>query len=256
MMALRSRLDAGSRGDGVTGARRAAKAPRLSIIMPVLDEGERVEAALATLAPLRERGVEIIVVDGGSTDATVEKARGQADLVLVAPRGRASQMNAGAERARGDILLFLHCDTQLPQGADRLILEALEGSGRHWGRFDVELSGRPFILRLVAFMMNWRSRLTGIATGDQAIFTRREAFAKAGLYPDIPLMEDIAISKALKRISPPVAIKTYAIASGRRFEAKGVWRLILLMWTLRLSYWAGADPDALARRYGYVPRSR
>ena len=124
MTAFRSRLDAMSTGDGVTGARRVGEAPRLSIIMPVLDEGERIEAALAALAPLRERRVEIIVVDGGSTDATVEKAHRQADLVLVAPRGRASQMNAGAERARGDILLFLHCDTQLPQGADRLILEA------------------------------------------------------------------------------------------------------------------------------------
>jgi rSAM/selenodomain-associated transferase 2 len=237
-------------------ARRAGKAPRLSIIMPVLDEGERIDAALGALVPLRERGVEIIIVDGGSTDATVEKASGHGDLVLVAPRGRASQMNAGAERARGGILLFLHCDTRLPQGADRLIFGALEQSGRQWGRFDVALAGRPFILRVVAFMMNWRSRLTGIATGDQAIFTHREAFARAGHYPDIAVMEDIAISKALKRIGPPVSIKTRAIASGRRFEAKGAWRLILLMWTLRLAYWAGADPDTLARRYGYVPRSR
>lgn len=256
MTELGTHLEALSRGDLVTGARRAGDAARLSIIMPVLDEGASIEAALVPLAPLRDRGVEIIVIDGGSTDATIEKARGRADLVLDAPRGRASQMNRGAKQARGDILLFLHCDTQLPQNADRLIVEALERSGRHWGRFDVELSGRPFSLRVVAFMMNWRSRLTGIATGDQAIFARREAFAKAGFYPDIPLMEDIAISKALKRMSPPVAIKTRAIASGRRFEAKGVWRLIVLMWSLRLSYWAGADPDVLARRYGHVPPSR
>ncbi len=239
----------------MTGAKRT-EPPRLSIVMPVLDEGERIEAALAALVPLRNRGVEVIVVDGGSTDATAEKARGRADVVLDAPRGRASQMNKGAEQARGDILLFLHCDTQLPQDADRLILEALERSGRQWGRFDVELSGRPFLLRVVAWMMNWRSRLTGIATGDQAIFTRRDAYVKAGFYPDIPLMEDIAISKALKRLSPPVAIHARAIASGRRFEAEGVSRLIVLMWALRFSYWAGADPGALARRYGYVPPSR
>jgi rSAM/selenodomain-associated transferase 2 len=251
-----SRLETLPRGDRVTGGRRTGQAPCLSIIMPVLDEGARIEAALAALAPLRDRGVEIIVVDGGSTDSTAEKARGCADLVLDAPRGRASQMNRGAKQAGGDILLFLHCDTQLPQHADRLVVEALERSGRHWGRFDVELSGRPVILRVVAFMMNWRSRLTGIATGDQAIFTRREAFAKAGFYPDIPLMEDIAISKALKRTGPPVAIDAAAIASGRRFEAQGVWRLIFLMWALRFSYWAGADPRVLARRYGYVPRSR
>jgi rSAM/selenodomain-associated transferase 2 len=256
MTASRSRCDMRPSQDGEIGPPRAGEAPRLSIIMPVLDEGERIEAALAALSPLRDRGVEIVVVDGGSADATLEKARRAADIVLVAARGRASQMNAGAERASGDVLLFLHCDTRLPPNADGLILDALEASGRRWGRFDVELSGEPFLLPIVAFMMNWRSRLTGIATGDQAIFTRREAFAKAGTYPDIALMEDIAISKALKRISPPVVIKTQAIASGRRFEAGGVWRLILLMWGLRLAFWAGADPDALARRYGYLPRSR
>ena len=229
---------------------------RLSIVMPVLDEAERVAGALEALSPLRARGVEIIVVDGGSIDATVEKAKRLADLVIVAPRGRASQMNAGALQAQGDALLFLHCDTQLPKDADRLILEALARSGRVWGRFDVELAGRPFMLRVVAFMMNRRSRLTGIATGDQAIFMRSEALAKVGFYPDIPLMEDIAISKALKRLTRPVAIKQHAIASGRRFEARGVFTLILVMWGLRIAYWAGADPDTLARCYGYAPSSR
>ena len=253
---LGARLEATARNAGRIGDSHTAKAPRLSIIIPVLGEGERIEAALGALSPIRDRGAEVIVVDGGSTDATVEKARPHADLVIVAPRGRGSQMNAGAARANGNTLLFLHCDTQLPQDADRLILKALEQSGCDWGRFDVELFGRPLMLRAVAFMMNWRSRLTGIATGDQAIFARREVFAKAGFFPDIALMEDIAISKALKEISKPVAIKTQAISSGRRFESKGVFRLILLMWFLRLAYWAGADPDGLARRYGYAPRAR
>jgi rSAM/selenodomain-associated transferase 2 len=217
---------------------------RISIIMPVLNEGAEIASALAALAPLRVCGVEVIVADGPL-----------ADLVVAAPRGRASQMNAGAAQASGEVLLFLHADTRLPDGADRLVLDALERTGRCWGRFDVVLAGRPFMLRVVAFMMNWRSRLTGIATGDQAIFMRRQAFRRVGTYPDIALMEDIAISKALKKIGPPIALAERVVASGRRFETKGVWRLILLMWRLRLAYWLGADPNDLARRYGYVPRS-
>jgi rSAM/selenodomain-associated transferase 2 len=237
-----------------TGESSSAGARRLSIVMPVLDEGSQILAALAALMPLRERGVEIIIVDGGSTDATVGEARSFGDLVTAAPRGRASQMNAGARLAMGEVLLFLHCDARLPDDADRIVLESLERSGRHWGRFDIELAGRPFLLRLVAFMMNQRSRFTGIATGDQAIFVRSEAFLRVGLYPDIPLMEDIALSKGLKRLGPPVALRERVVASGRRFEAKGVWRLIFLMWALRLAYWLGADPKELAQRYGYVPR--
>jgi rSAM/selenodomain-associated transferase 2 len=167
--------------------------PRLSIIMPVFDEAAAIGEALAALAPLREGGVELIVVDGGSRDDTVARARGSADRVIAAPRRRPTQMNAGAEVARGQVLLFLHADTRLPQDADRLVLAALEQSGRCWGRFDVTLIGRPRILRLVATMMNLRSRATGIATGDQAIFMRADAFRRVGGYPDIALMEDIAI---------------------------------------------------------------
>ncbi|MFI5015586.1 MAG: TIGR04283 family arsenosugar biosynthesis glycosyltransferase [Hyphomicrobiales bacterium] len=227
---------------------------RISIVMPVLDEGADIVSALSALAPLRASGVEVVVADGGSADDTVAKARPLADLVITAPRGRAAQMNAGARQARGEVLVFLHADTRLPENADRVILDALERSGRIWGRFDVSLAGRPFMLHIVAFMMNLRSRLTGIATGDQAIFMRADAFRRVGAYPDIPLMEDIAISKALKRLGQPVAIAKRATASGRRFEAKGVWRLIFLMWRLRLAYWLGADPKNLARRYGYAPR--
>jgi rSAM/selenodomain-associated transferase 2 len=163
-------------------------------------------------------------------------------------------MNVGAKAAKGDVLLFLHADVRLPADADRLIFAALFGSRCCWGRFDVTLMGKPRVLHLVGFMMNWRSRLTRIATGDQAIFVRAAAFAEAGGYPDIALMEDVALSKALKRLSLPAALRTRVEVSGRRFEAKGPMRLILLMWRLRLAYWLGAHPDELARRYGYVPR--
>ena len=224
---------------------------RLSIIMPVLDEGEGIADALDALGDLRALGVEIIVVDGGSRDATVQRARLRADYVLSAPRGRALQMNVGAAKASGDVLLFLHADTRLPREAERLVLDGLARSAHDWGRFDVTIEGRHPMLRLVAAMMNLRSRLTGIATGDQAIFVKREAFAAAGGFPEIPLMEDIALSKRLKRKSRPLCLRERATTSGRRWETHGVFRTILLMWRLRLAYFLGADPAALAGRYRY-----
>jgi rSAM/selenodomain-associated transferase 2 len=224
---------------------------RLSIIMPVLDEGEGIAGALDALAELRALGVEIIVVDGGSQDATVQRARRRADHVLSAPRGRALQMNAGAAKACGDVLLFLHADTRLPREAERLVLDGLARSGHDWGRFDVIIAGRHPMLRAVAFMMNLRSRVTGIATGDQAIFVKREAFDAAGRFPEIPLMEDIALTKRLKRTSRPLCLRERAITSGRRWDKHGVLRTIWLMWRLRLAYFFGADPTRLARRYGY-----
>jgi rSAM/selenodomain-associated transferase 2 len=224
---------------------------RLSIIMPVLDEGERIAAALDALAELRALGVEVIVVDGGSRDATVQRARLRADHVLSVARGRALQMNAGAAKAAGDVLLFLHADTRLPPEAERLVLDGLARSGREWGRFDVIIEGRHPMLKLVAAMMNLRSRLTGIATGDQAIFVRRDAFAAVGGFPEIPLMEDIALSKRLKRRTRPLCLRERAVTSGRRWETQGVFRTILLMWRLRLAYFLGADPAALAGRYRY-----
>ena len=222
---------------------------RLSIIMPVLDEGEGIAGALDALAELRALGVEVIVVDGGSRDATVQRARLRADHVLSAPRGRALQMNAGAAKAAGDVLLFLHADTRLPREAERLVLDGLARSDHDWGRFDVTIEGRHPMLRLVAVMMNLRSRITGIATGDQAIFVKRDAFVAAGGFPEIPLMEDIALSKRLKRASRPLCLRQRAITSGRRWETHGVFRTILLMWRLRLAYFLGADPAALAGRY-------
>ena len=224
---------------------------RLSIIMPVLDEGGGIVAALDALADLRALGVELIVVDGRSRDATVQRARLRADRVLTAPRGRALQMNAGAEKAAGDVLLFLHADTRLPPAAEHVILNGLEHTGRAWGRFDVTIAGRHPLLAVVSRLMNIRSRVTGIATGDQAIFVKREAFAAAGGYPPIALMEDIALCKRLKRIGPPLCLSERVVTSGRRWERHGVLTTILLMWRLRLAYFFGADPARLAQHYGY-----
>ena len=224
---------------------------RLSIIMPVLDEGAGIAAALEALVSLRDLGVEVIVVDGGSRDATVQRARLRADRVVTAPRGRASQMNAGAEKAKGDVLLFLHADTRLPRETDHLVLDGLARAGRVWGRFDVRFDGRLPLLALVAFCMNLRSRLTGIATGDQALFVTRDVFRAQGGFPPIALMEDVELSKRLKRVGRPLALRERVLTSGRRFEQQGVIRTIFLMWRLRLAYFFGADPAELAKQYGY-----
>ena len=226
--------------------------PMLSIIMPVLDEAAGIEAALTALSPYRARGAELIVVDGGSGDSTAALARPLADRVLVAPRGRAAQMNAGAAAARGDIFLFLHADTRLPDDADAMIRDGLARSGRVWGRFDVRFDGAG-LLSLIAFLMNLRSRLTGIATGDQAIFVNRVAFESVGGVPPIALMEDIALSAAIKQISRPLCLRSYVTTSARRWHRHGILSTVLLMWRLRLAYFFGADPAQLARRYGYAP---
>ncbi|GMV59078.1 MAG: glycosyl transferase [Betaproteobacteria bacterium] len=225
---------------------------RLAIIVPVLNEARGIEAALARLAELRARGARVIVVDGGSGDGTVRRAAPLADRVIETPRGRALQMNAGArapEAADADVLLFLHADTQLPPDADRIIFRTLANSDRCWGRFDVSIDGRSRWLPVVEALMNWRSRLTGIATGDQAIFVERGAFLALEGFASIPLMEDIEFCKRAKRISPPLALAARVTTSGRRWEKHGVWRTILLMWRLRLAYFFGADPAELARRY-------
>lgn len=224
----------------------------LSIVMPVLNEAADIDAALMVLAPLRACGVEVIVADGGSKDGTAGLARPLADLVLTAPRGRALQMNAGAAAARGDVLLFLHADTRLPESADRLVLDGLARTGRIWGRFDVRIEGGG-LLGVISFMMNWRSRLTGIATGDQAMFMTRAAFEAAGGFPAIALMEDIALSARLKHLGKPLCLPSRVTTSPRRWQKHGTFRTILLMWRLRLAYYCGADPAKLARSYGYVP---
>jgi rSAM/selenodomain-associated transferase 2 len=219
-------------------------AQRLSVVVPTLNEARGIRAALEALAPLRARGHEVIVVDGGSTDGTVELARGLCDRVLGAPRGRALQMNAGAAAASADALVFLHVDTRLPAGADELIFQSLGSS--HWGRFDVEIDARHPLLKVVACAMNLRSRLTGIATGDQAIFVRRDAFPG---FPEIELMEDVAFCRRMKRRSSPACRRERVVTSGRRWESRGVLRTIVLMWRLRLMYFLGARPERLARLY-------
>lgn len=222
---------------------------KLSIIVPALNEASIIVASLQALQPLRARGHEVILADGGSTDGTPALAAPLADRVLVAPRGRARQMNQGAAAAAGGVLLFLHADTRLAPEADQLIDAALAGGRRCWGRFDIEIEGRSRLLAVVAFCMNLRSRLTGVATGDQAIFATRAAFERAGGFPDIALMEDVAFSKRARRLSPPARVRAAAITSGRRWERNGVLRTIILMWRLRLAYAFGARPDELARRY-------
>ena len=221
----------------------------ISIIVPVLNEAQGISESLAALAPLRARGHEVIVVDGGSSDKTPDLARRAADRVVSAPRGRASQMNAGAALARGEVLVFLHADTRLPEAAGARILQGLAASGRAWGRFDVRIEGASVFLPVIAFFMNLRSRATGIATGDQAMFVRREAFERAGGFPPLELMEDIALSRSLKRVSRPLCLAEKAVTSGRRWERHGVLRTVFLMGWLRLAFFLGAAPASLARFY-------
>jgi len=227
---------------------------RLTIVIPVLNEAAIIVPALEALAPLRARGAEIVVADGGSRDGTALLAKPFADRVLAAPRGRGAAMNAGAAIGTGDILLFLHADTALPDDADCLIAAAL--THRAWGRFDVRIAGQHPLLAVVGRMISLRSRLTGIATGDQAIFVTRETFDAVGGFPDLPLMEDIAISQKLKQLCRPLCIGTPAITSGRRWEQHGVLSTILLMWHLRLAYYLGVAPARLAKRYRQVSPSR
>lgn len=229
-----------------------ATTPVISIIVPVLNEAATIRETLAPLQPLRERGHEVIVVDGGSGDATLDIAAPLADRLLHAPRGRARQLQAGADASRGTILWFLHADTQVPDDCDRLIINALCSDG--WGRFDVHFPGGGLRMRLVAGAMNLRSRLTGIATGDQGIFTSRALFGRVNGYPDIPLMEDIALCRALRRETRPVCLRTRLATSPRRWQTGGYLRTVLLMWGLRLGYFIGVAPARLAKYYANGPR--
>ncbi|WP_269556839.1 TIGR04283 family arsenosugar biosynthesis glycosyltransferase [Halomonas alkaliantarctica] len=224
-----------------------ADTPTLSIIIPMLNEAADIQTALAPLQVLREAGTEIIVVDGGSSDNSVALATPLADALLISDPGRARQMNLGAEHARAAALVFLHADTQLPAGAVELITQAL--NTHCWGRFDIHLEGQSRWLPLVSRMMNLRSQLTDIATGDQCLFIRRTTFNTVGGFPDQPLMEDIELSKRLKALASPNCLRTKVISSGRRWDKFGAWKTICLMWRLRYRYWRGVSASQLAKEY-------
>lgn len=218
---------------------------RVSVVMPVWMEAAGIVASLQALQPLREAGHEVIVVDGGSRDGTAELARSLCDRVLCSEPGRAVQMNAGAAVATGNVLLFLHADTQLPDNAVSWIEKALT-SGRVWGRFDVRLRGRHRMFPVIAWFMNRRSSLTGICTGDQALFVRRDVFEALGGYRPMPLMEDVELSRRLLLVDRPCCVPARVITDSRRWEQGGVWRTIALMWRLRWRYWRGDSPESLA----------
>jgi rSAM/selenodomain-associated transferase 2 len=220
---------------------------KISVIIPVLNEETTIAATLRSLAPLKPD--EIIVVDGGSGDRTREIAARFGVKVLSGARGRARQMNSGAAHATGAALLFLHADTRLPQSAFADIAAALADPRCVGGRFDVELEGRHWMLKIIGALINWRSRATQVGTGDQAIFVRREVFERMGGYPDIPLMEDLALCRALKRLGTVACLRNRVITSARRWENDGVWWTIARMWTLKLLYLAGMSPARLKRFY-------
>lgn len=224
-------------------------ATQLSIIVPILNEAAQLPDLLEHLSFWQQAGCEVILVDGDSADKSSEYAEAQGFKVLRSERGRALQMNAGASAACGDCLLFLHADTRLPKNSDQLILRAIQETVADWGRFNVRITGRSFMFKVIAWFMNHRSRLSSIVTGDQGIFIRKHLFEQIGGFPVQPLMEDIELSKRLKLIAKPAALKEKVTTSGRRWEQRGIWSTIYLMWCLRFAYWRGADVNELSAKY-------
>lgn len=222
---------------------------RISLIIPVLNEGKTLKGFLDRLQNYRSRGHEIILVDGGSDDGSLALGDGLVDRQLHSAPGRARQMNRGAAEAAGQVLLFLHADSELPGGADHLINQGLADSGRGWGWFDTRLDSRAPAYRLIGRMMSLRARLTRVATGDQALFVRRPLFESLGGFPEIPLMEDIAISKRLRRTGKPWVLAPCVVTSSRHWQRRGLLRTVWLMWSLRLQYFLGVPPERLHRRY-------
>ena len=221
---------------------------QLSIVIPCLNEGETLIKLLQQLQYLRQQGHQLILVDGGSEPPPDRSLTAYVDHLLTSAPGRAQQMNNGAAVAEGDLLWFLHADSQIVSGSEQpMLVQPVDES--LWGRFDIRLSGSHFLLRVVERMMNWRSRVTGIATGDQGIFVHRALFQKIGGFPQQPLMEDVEISRRLKRYAPPRCLHQQLITSSRRWESDGVVTTILLMWGLRLAYWFGVSPKRLADFY-------
>ncbi len=227
----------------------AADPVKISIIIPVLNEQDTLPGLLKCLQSARARGHEVLLVDGGSEDDTLARAQGLVDRVVRSERGRARQMNLGARHASGQVYWFLHADVILPNDALALLAAQAGGNSLFWGRFDVRLTGRAPGLRMVEWMMNLRSRLSGIATGDQGIFVSARLFHAVGGYEQIPIMEDIALSKRLKQLARPVAVRACLLVSSRYWERRGLWRTILLMWWMRFSYFIGISPARLARWY-------
>lgn len=219
-----------------------------TLIIPVLNEAETIRPFLLNLQQWRDAGHEIIVADGGSRDETVALATTLCHKLVEAPAGRARQMNAGAAVAGGEVLVFLHADTQLPVDAVQQLQHFVDSEAA-WGRFDVRLTGNRKLYRVVGWFMNQRSRLTGIATGDQAMFVRRAMFTEVGGFELLPLMEDIALSRQLRKLSRPYRIASNVITDSRRWEQNGAWRTIALMWWLRWRFWRGDDAAVLAQRY-------
>lgn len=248
-----SRLALGFEGGAIN--RHLRLETTLGIVVPVLNDAEALASLLPQLRPLLARGANLVVVDGGSCEAELQRCQSlthsMGGVLVTAPRGRARQMNAGAAvflaQEQVTALWFLHADSYLPSNADRLIHQAL---GKHvWGRFDVRIQGQSHWLPIVARMMNWRSRLSGIATGDQGLFMRRATFEDLGGFASIALMEDIEICRRLKRLGPPACLRESLVTSGRRWDEHGALHTIALMWVMRWRYWWGASPDALRRRY-------
>jgi rSAM/selenodomain-associated transferase 2 len=221
----------------------------ISIIIPTRNEALHIEPLLRSLQPLRHKGHEVIVVDGESEDGTTEIAASLVDMLLKTSAGRARQMNAGASVANGRLLWFLHADSVIPDEAALMLANTVEENPLAWGRFDIRLSGSHYLFRVVEVMINFRSRITEIATGDQGIFVSRELFYSVNGFPDQPLMEDIEISKTLKKISKPVCFSEHLLTSSRRWEEHGIARTIVKMWGLRLAYFMGTPADRLASSY-------
>ncbi len=222
----------------------------LSIIIPTLNEADTIQSTLMPLQNMRQRKHEVLLVDGGSSDDTVKLAAPLVDKIIQSPKGRAVQMNAGSQRASGDVLWFLHSDTFAPGCADNLIEQFINKTNKRWGRFNIRLTGRRLIFRLIERMINLRSWFTGIATGDQGIFIEKSLFNTLGGFKEIPLMEDIDLSKRLRKVAGrPLCIKNKLTTSSRRWEKHGIIQTILLMWRLRLAYSLGTPAEQLAKHY-------